>query len=254
MDTVRLLRQTAPEAAQLRNRSGHTPLQTAIAHWLCAEALCLVAEGTLQPEAELLLSLARSTAGMHSRHLYYQQYQMALVATALWARTGSDPHVWDTALRVADGPEIGLTTSPQLVLLLAALLRDSDAAAGRRVRFLPERDRSRLSCFALCLSRIERGLSAPLPTAIVRRLLVQAAEQHAQVRPRRAVMRFPPPATDMTRYVLVQALYTLAGIALASWMATILFDVSFTACMACWVVLFAILYVPVYMALRSMQI
>lgn len=52
------------------------------------------------------------------------------------------------------------------------------------MRLLPPHDRQRLSTLALSMARIERGLSAQLPTPLTRRLLAQAAEQHALQQPK----------------------------------------------------------------------
>lgn len=71
--------------------------------------------------------------------------------------------------------------SPQLAVWLPATLHHSDAAAARLVAFLPPPHRHRLRTVALCLVRVERGLSAPLPTPIGHRLLGQVEKQQASL-------------------------------------------------------------------------
>ena len=171
---ARMLFQAAPQAALVRDRSGHTPLQAAIGSISeFGTARCLAAEAPLQPVQEVLDSLRQALERLRSleaaadasgRQCWheYQQRSVALVPL-LEARLGLDLSSW------YEDPS--LCPNPWLAPALPAALECSEAAAGWLVRCLPPTDRQRLRTAALSLGRAGREASAALPGPIVGRVL-----------------------------------------------------------------------------------
>lgn len=171
-------------AAEMRNSSGHTPLQAAILQARISVALCLIAEAPLHPATEIQASLRSAIRSLQPGWMgpaaVERQRELGLAIILLAARLGLD--VRECSRQCGEhGP---LMTSPHLAVWLPALVQRSDAAAGRLMRFLPPPDRQRLRTLALCLGRIERDLTKPLPIPILHRLLAESAVQHALLQPK----------------------------------------------------------------------
>jgi hypothetical protein len=128
----------------------------------------LVAEAQLQPDPELVHSIAQAVAAAHGEDQQRQRGALSLAVTILAARVGVSPI---RQLRSAARNGSPLTTNPRLAFWLPSMLRQSDAAAARLVHFLPPSDRDCLSTLALSLARLEHEQSLLLPTTIMRRSL-----------------------------------------------------------------------------------
>ena len=156
-----LLLDAAPDTAAWRNNAGTTALSAALFSGHTDAAQCLLERGALPPPTDVLqaLNIARHNAAADPGRV------LPLYATF----TGRQPLAateWD---RIPT-PCAGLGAA------LPAVLARSTEEAAMLVGHLPPADRERLHAAALALGRLQRDLSAPVPTPLMWRLLLPSVE------------------------------------------------------------------------------
>lgn len=153
---LRVLLAARPEAALLPDCLGRTPLLAALAGRSVDATRYLLELGPHVPSAELLETLGEFSQ-YHDAGVDHRPLLFALIAS-------HQP-------LSADDWALVPTPCPALAAALPAVLKRSTTEAGLLVRRLRPADRHRLCAAALCLSRVQRRLSAPLPVPLVQCML-----------------------------------------------------------------------------------
>ncbi|KAL4425173.1 hypothetical protein ABPG75_009189 [Micractinium tetrahymenae] len=163
---LRLLLAAQPEAALLRDNTGHTQLDVSLKNWTKPygtrneAAAFLLREAVLPPVDDVLDLLNEQGEWYEADGEFESLYAMLAARQPL----------------TADQWEQVPNSCFDLVTALPAVLERCAAEAALLVRHLPEDERSCLRTVALCLARVPRQLRLPpLPTPIMRRLLALVA-------------------------------------------------------------------------------